>query len=391
MARQDRVTAASGGKTQMRNSRQRSWVRRTVVCAVLGLAFLQSTVRAKGPVCLDHGGKRPDAAHVVFSPDGKWIAAMMHTQIVVWDFTTKEMVASRPYEIVKPYNTGFTAIAFSADSQGIVHADDAGRVCLWDGSAGWADGADREILGPPIGSDGRPKLDGPSWGDIAISPDGTRLAVPRGWKMIKIVEIDTGKDVGELDIGRFVNSVQFADQGKMLVVGTPGTSRDLPLVQFWNMETLTAGEPLRTPCPRYVKGYVNQAVLSPTQKMLALVVGSNLTSEVRLYELPSRRWTTLTRYDRRVICHHSFSPDGRLLAVPIERGPSDPAAVLVWDLTAKVWRRFDCPLEIPQRNIAFMNAAFSPDGRYLAGGLAHPEVAVCIWDLQEDADRSTSD
>ena len=82
----------------------------------------------------------------------------------------------------------------------------------------------------------------------------------------------------------------------------------------------------------------------------------------------------------------SFSPDGRLLALTTHHGPNDPAAVLVWDLRARKWRRFDCPSKIAQQNVAFWNAAFSPDGRYLAGGPTHPQVAVCIWDLEAESD-----
>ncbi len=349
------------------------------------LAFSQSVAFSDDPTCLDKSTRKGGTAYAAFSADCKWLAAMTKNEVILWDFAIKKKVATLP----KPHGAFLDEMAFSPDSQCIVYLDTAGRVGLWDGSTGWKDANEREILSPLVGPNGGPKSMG---GEIAISPDGTQLAVYRDKNLINIVDVDTGKDIAELDTGRTVNSLQYADQGKVLVVGTPGSRRDNPLVQFWDMETFTAGEPLlfRNP-PRDKTGSHNLAVLSPTNKVLSANVGNlNFSSEVRLYELPSRRWATLAN-SIRIMPHLSFSPDGRLLAVPTHHGPSDAAAVLVWDLRAKTWRRFECPSRIAQQNIAFWNTCFSPDGRYVVGGLTHPEVAVCVWDLQSDEESSESD
>jgi len=362
------------------------------LCGAAIAGLLLGIASSGEPVCLDKTERERSTgtAFVVFSPDGKWLAAAMHWEIAVWDFATREKVATKPYKIVKPYDAGFAAIAFMPDSQGIVHADDGGRVCLWDGSAGWADGTERELLGQRVDADGRPITGHICVQEIAISPDGKLLAVPRGRRTIKVVEIATGKEVGDLDIGHSVNSVQFAEEGRVLVVGTPGTTRDNPEVQFWDMDTLTAKETLRIVKPPKVFAVVSPAILSPTEKLLAVPLDMlNRATEIRFYELPSCRWTTLAN-NGRLMPSLAFSRDGSLLAVPTHHGRNDPAAVLVWDLRAKSWRRFDSPAEIAQKNVAFLNAKFSPDGRYLAGGLFHPQVAVCIWDLQAEADTSES-
>ena len=49
-----------------------------------------------------------------------------------------------------------------------------------------------------------------------------------------------------------------------------------------------------------------------------------------------------------------------------------------------------CPPEVAEQNLACYNAKFSPDGRYVAAGLTHPQFAVCIWDLQA-AEASTGE
>lgn len=353
--------------------------------SALFLAFLHSTAFSDDSTCLDKSTKKGGTAYAAFSAEGRWLAALTKNEVILWEFATKKKAAT----LAKPHGAFLDELAFSPDGQCIVYLDIAGRVGLWDGSTGWEDAKEREILGPVLGPSGEPKSMG---GEITISPDGTQVAVYRDKNVINIVDIDTGKDIAELDVGRPANSLQYADQGKVLVVGIPGSKRDNPLVQFWDMEAFTAGEPLllRNP-PRDKVGSCTFAVLSPTDEVLSANVGNlNFSSEIRLYELPSRRWATLAN-NIRIMPHLSFSPDGRLLAVPTHHGPSDAAAVLVWDLRARTWRRFDCPSKIAQQNIAFWNTTFSPDGRYLVGGLTHPEVAVCIWDLQAEEETSESD
>lgn len=356
-------------------------------CAALHLALLSSVCSANDPVCLDKCERRGGPVFVVISPDGKWLAATMSEIIIVWDFATRKEVAK-----LETHPKHFHAIAFTPDSQCIIHADIVGRTCLWDGSAGWENATDREILGPVVGADGEQKNHGPSINAIAVSPDGYLVAIPRSRETLALVSIDSGKTVAELNAAS-VNSVQFADQGKLLMVTSGRPAGKDPTVQFWDMETFTAKEPLRAPCPRRITfGFTNTAVLSPTEEIVAqnITDGTLKGSEIRLFELPSRRWVTLTASSR-LLFGLAFSPDGRLLAVPAHHTPSDPAAVLVWDLRARKWQRYDCPTKIAQQNIAFFSAQFSPDGRYLAAGLTHPEVAACIWDLEADEETSESD
>ena len=366
-------------------------VRSVSVLAAILLVFQPNIASGASPVCLELGGdgRHTGPAFIVFSPDGKWIAARTSYEVVLWDFATKEKVATCKNQ----HQTEKTDMAFSPDSQRLVCLDIDGCVSLWEGSAGWADAAERVLLSPAVGPDGRQKTaaEKTTGGCIAISPDGTVLAVARKHKGIELVAMDTGKSVGDLESERPVDSGQFADQGKLLVVATGGVAKKDQIVEFWNVETLTAEEPLRTPPPPLARfGVVNLAALSPTEKLLALTMTDGFYfSEVRLFELPSRRWVTLTSNSRPGFWP-AFSPDGRLLAVPTHRGPADPAAVLLWDVTARTWRRLDCPPEVAQQNLACYNAKFSPDGRYVAAGLTHPQFAVCIWDLQA-AEASTGE
>ena len=373
---------------------QRRMARFAWCYAIPLLGILSSGAAGKEPVCLDKTIRNGGAACVLFSPDGKWLAAEMHSEIVVWDFASREKVATRSRENVA-FGDTFTTFAFMPDSQGIIYADGAGRVCLWDGSAGWADGTERELVGQLVGKDGRLKSGATGGGNtIGISPDGRLLATPRGMKPTKVVltEIATGREIGLLDVDRAVDSILFAEEGKTLVVSTGGTIKDKAEVQFWDMDTQEPRDPLRVPVPARTRlGYGVLAFLSPTEKTFAFALdGQNVNSDVCLYEPSSGRWTPLAG-NCGIMGFLSFSPDGRLLAVPTHYGRYVPAMVRVYDLSAGTFRRLDCPAGIAKQNIAFYSAAFSRDGRYLVGGLYHPQVAVCIWDLEEDPDKSRAD
>lgn len=364
------------------------------------LVSLLNTAFSAGPVLLKRSEGVIGPAFVVFSPDGRWIAANIPNhgggaghcgEILVWDFATKEKVATYTSQPDEETGTSFLALVFSPDSRLLATTETGGRVCLWDGSKGWRDAAAREVFPPEPGRNGSMRSSSTVFGTpVAFSPDGTLLAVPRRnaagrSELVKIVRVDTGEDVAELDAH---GSVQFADEGKGLVVTGPIPARKGHFVRFWNMETFEeVGPPLRVePPPGFGKRLAAaHTVLSPLENMLAVTTGATgMNWEVRLYELPSRRAATLV-INPHLMLFPSFSPDGRLLAVSTQRSPGDPAAVMVWDLTTRVWRRFDCPAEIAMQNITCYNTKFSPDGRYLAAGLWHPSAAVCIWDLQDDA------
>ncbi len=362
----------------------------TVVVAVL----LQRSVQGKEPVCLDKNTAKNGTAVVRFSPDGKWLAARTGPDIILWDFATRERVAtfSRPYETTQPGSEGYKAFAFSPDSRSIVSTDTEGRVCLWDGSAGWSGATQRQILAPKTRRDGTRVSDGAGGSESAVfSPDGKLLAIPRGDR-VKIVEVATGAEVGQLGPVRTMHDPQFVAQGARILVHTSPSARQGWFIELWNAETREPEERLRVVAPRGVgQGYGLTTAVSPAEDMLAVVVGNlNHTHEVRLYEVSAGRWTTLAS-NPRFMPHPSFSPDGLSMAVSTERSRYNPAVVLVYDLSARKWRRFECPAEIAQQNIACFSTAFSPDGRYLVGGLYHPQVAVCIWDLEEDTDKNRAD
>lgn len=308
----------------------------TVVVAVL----LQGPVLAEEPVCLDKTTRKNNPAYVLFSPDGKWLAAEMGSEIVVWDFASRKKAAIRSRENAESRDA-FATFAFMPDSQGIIHADGAGRVCLWDGSAGWADGAEREMVGELLDEHGQPISGGSEVGNtIAISPDGKLLATARGAKpgKVRLTEIASGREIGLLDINRLYNSILFAEEGKTLIVSTPGTIKGKVEVQFWDMDTLEPRDPLRVPAPAGSKrGCVAEAFLSPIEKTLAFALGGHVNLDVCLYEPSSGRWGPLAG-NCGIMGNLSFSPDGRLLAVPTHYGRYVPAMVRVYDLSAGTFR-----------------------------------------------------
>jgi WD40 repeat protein len=69
----------------------------------------------------------------------------------------------------------------------------------------------------------------------------------------------------------------------------------------------------------------------------------------------------------------AFSPDGLVLAVPFY----DASRVVLCDIAK---RTVENSLKPPGGTV--WSVAFSPDGKYLAAGLARSTAPVCLWDLE---------
>ncbi len=297
------------------------------------------------------------ALTVAVSPNGRMLAAAGFGKVIlIWDARTGNVLHS----LEGPKGTARRSIAFSPDEKTLIGSGDDGVVRLWNTQTG---ALERSF----------PVPDGVQWvPSIAISPDGTKLAVaharpPDQGRLspgkVTLLDLKTGKVHWAWTGDKWVHSVAFAPDGKA-VAAADGA------VHLLNART---GEQIKG--LRVEDRLALKVAFSPDGKSLAgggghwVNVGAGTTqiSEVFLWDVQTgkllRRVTDLEPWLRCVAC----SPDGKTLATgsmgPIRQKGSlswATSEIRLWDVrTGKLLRT------IPGELADTSSVAFSPDGRSL--------------------------
>ncbi len=301
--------------------------------------------------------KLSDATSLVFSPDGKLLAAAysLNNSVILWDLSSGQMVGS-PFEL--QYNIG--APVFSSDGKILGWPLDK-TPFLWDIAA-------QKPLGQPLQK-------GDASGSLAFSLDGQRVAIGgviSGELQYGAQVFDTtnGQPLAQL-LNEHINNVAalaFDASGKQLsTLSQEGT------LNVWNLgdETLTA-----QPLAGYLANYARVS-LSPDGSTLAIATCNSKkilddgywgcgSSELWLKD------TSSGELDRQPLSLDAatsfvrFSNTGKLLAIASGR------QVIVWDVAAQ---KALYTLEQTENEINAMT--FSPDDQLLA---AKAEVII-LWNL----------
>jgi WD40 repeat protein len=238
-------------------------------------------------------------------------------------------------------------VAVSPDGLRVAAAGDDGVVGLWDAVTG-------EPVGVPLtGHTDRIRC-------VTFSPDGQRLASAGHDKSVRLWDVASGNAIGEPLIGHtgVVYGVAFSPDSRRLA-----TSGDDHMVRLWDMATGNAiGEPLVGHT-----GVVYGVTFSPDGQRLVSASGDRT---VRVWDADTGQVIgepLLGHSD--MVWVVAFSPDGRRLA-----SAGRDHTVRVWDiLTGK-------PIGDPftDHTAVVCDVAFSPDGQRLAS--VGYDRAVRIWD-----------
>jgi WD40 repeat protein/predicted Ser/Thr protein kinase len=277
---------------------------------------------------------------VAYSPDGRWIASGSwdHT-IQLWDAATGEACATLPHPgVVK-------ALAFGPDGTWLVsgglHEEGLYR---WHVATGQRMGQVRGV--------------GKNVHSLAVSPDGTRVAVgsgdPTAGFTMHVWEVATGREVGAGEGIPFA----FSPDGKWLA-GRDAGGNDVVL---WDARTF---RPV-VRCPGHT-GRINTIVFHGAGR---LFVSASSDRTVRLWDAATGRCVRVFEGHTDEVFAAVFHPDGTRLAT----GGRD-RAVWLWDPASgrEVAR-------LPGHTSYIWSLAFSPDGKTLVSGSG--DSCVRLWDTE---------
>ena len=327
------------------------------------------------------------SSSVAFSPDGNTLAAAFVTQVILWDTTSGEKIATLSGESVGTtigYNLGVGQLSFSPDGKYLATANMDGKPTIWDLDTY------RKVMSlvaemlPPKGidysPDGRFLTTGGDEGIVRVwdakqgtelltlnlggiihrvsySPDGTHLAAASEDGSIKVWDAVTGEIVSTPPRQSGMYDVTFLADGRLATAGQDGTTR------VWDplsgQQLLVLAGPTST---------VISVAGSPDGKQIAT---GGYDGSLRVWDAaPGRELITIQEHDD-IVWDVEYSPDGKCIAS------------VSMDGTAKLWDADSGQLLVKMvkgnnPTDGLTSLAFSPNGEQIAtGGL---DGKVTLWD-----------
>jgi WD40 repeat protein len=283
---------------------------------------------------------RPGSAHkVVFSPDGRLIAASSGTEGTI-EF--RDAATGRTIDSWRAHETGIGSLAFSPDGKRLASAGFDTRVKLWDVAN------HRELR---TFADHRSSVD-----RVAFQGDGRRLTGIAIDGLVKTWDTESGSLVETLaGAPGFAASIALRPDGQRVVVGAWDGS----------LKIIETGSKREVGVIKGPAGAVSTSTYSGDGLQIAL---GNRDGSIRICDAETGQDRQILRGHRAKLNALAFSPDGRRLVSAGADG-----LVGVWEIGSGV-------ALAGRRGHAgeVQGVAFSPDGQRIAS--AGVDATVRLWD-----------
>lgn len=306
-------------------------------------------MRASATLIHSIKGHTDEVGRLLFSPNGKTLAASDDSVITIWDVETGFLRNKS-----EPVDDMYFGMAFSLDNRWIAAASNDGHGRIWSTETG-------ELVHTLSVEDERML-------SLAFSTDSKLIAT--GSEVLRVWDVATGKLLQTLlapgdhslsfaavherhEYPAEICTVSFSPDSKWLISGSPDTR----MVCIWNTESWKLERTIRE----------STALFSPDGKHLA--VPTNENKSIQIYETLTWRLQGTLETKEQERLSSTFSHDGKFIATYAGRD------VKLWSIeSGEVTRTFEDPV----RKVSVL--AFSPDGKIIISGTRN--CGLRVWGVE---------